>query len=63
MKHRCIVSGFTPRWGFIRGKEIVELVPETYIKVTDVVMSKRLAMDGVGICMLPDVMIGEDVEE
>jgi DNA-binding transcriptional LysR family regulator len=41
----------------------VELEPEAYIKVTDVVMARKLAVDGVGICMLPDVMIGNELKE
>jgi DNA-binding transcriptional LysR family regulator len=63
LKHRCIVSAFTPRWGFYAGKRVAELAPEPYIKVTDVVMARKLAVDGVGICMLPDLMIGEELEE
>ena len=62
LKHRCIVSAFTPRWGFLVGKRVAELEPEPYIKVTDVVMARKLAVDGVGICMLPDVMIGDELQ-
>ena len=61
-KHRCIVSGFTPRWGFQDGKTLREIAPEAYIRVTDVNMAKTLAVDGVGICMLPDLLISDEID-
>lgn len=63
LKHRCIVSRFTPRWGFVVGRRVEELEPDPYIKVTDVVLAKQLAVDGVGICMLPDIMVGDEIDK
>lgn len=63
LKHRCIVSFFTPRWSFRVGKRVEEITPEPYIRLSDVMMAKRLAMDGIGICMLPDVMIKDEVAD
>jgi len=61
-EHRCIVSGFTPRWDFRSGKRKISIHPQPYIHVTDVVMAKNLAMEGVGICMLPDISASKEVE-
>ena len=61
-EHRCIVSEFTPRWDFRSGKRRISIHPQPYVHVTDVVMAKNLALEGLGICMLPDISASKEVK-
>ncbi|MEM1112762.1 MAG: LysR family transcriptional regulator [Pseudomonadota bacterium] len=62
-RHRCIVSAYTPRWSFTRGKQLQTVSPSPFIRVTDVGMAKQLAIAGLGICMLPDMILNREIED
>ncbi len=62
-KHRCIVSAFTQTWSFRTGKSVQTITPPPYIRLTDVVMARDLAIAGAGICMLPDLMITSEIDD
>lgn len=62
-EHRCIVSAFTREWTFRSGKQVQAVTPSPYMRVTDVVMAKELAMAGAGICMLPDLLLTSEIDD
>lgn len=61
-QHRCIVSSFTPHWRFTDGKKLHTITPTPHVRVTDVVMARELAIAGVGICMLPDILLASELD-
>ncbi len=63
LKHRCIVSAFTPRWTFLEGKRVHAVDPVPHLRVTDVVMARELAISGAGICMLPDMLLKSEIAD
>lgn len=62
LEHRCLVSEFTSLWTFQQGPLEHQISPKPFVQVTDVSFAKKLALEGVGICMLPDLFSQEEVD-
>ena len=60
--HHCLVSEFTPTWTFQSGNEHRDISPDPFIRITDVSFAKKLAVEGVGICMLPDLLTEKEIK-
>jgi len=59
--HRCLVSEFTPKWIFQSGNGQDQIIPDPFVRITDVSFAKKLAVEGLGICMLPDLLTIQEV--
>ncbi|MGH1370620.1 MAG: LysR substrate-binding domain-containing protein [Cellvibrionaceae bacterium] len=61
--HRCLVSEYTAQWTFMKGSREHRISPQPFVQVTDVSFAKKLALEGVGICMLPDLFSQDAVAD